>query len=103
MNIGSLYTVKECFWLLSPSKKIAAHYAATARSAVALRNFAAAHAAYWSKIYNCEVTYFSSDSYIIFLEEDDIFKKVLTSDGRIGWTCFAENYNRFFEEVKTEQ
>jgi hypothetical protein len=102
MNIGSLYTVKKYFWLIFPTKEIAT---AAAPTAAPLLGYAAAviAAAYWSKQYNCEVTYFSPESFIVFLQEDGKLKKVLTSDGRIGWTWFDEDYISYFEEVKTEQ
>ena len=98
MNIGSLYFVKRYFWLLFPTKVTAVaadfivHYADGLGAVVAT-------ASYWSKRFNCEVTYFPLDSYIVFLEEDGPYKKVLTSEGLIGWTCFVEDYNDCFEEV----
>ena len=102
MNIGSFYTVKEYFWLLFPTKETAdATAAATAATAGVV--FAADDAAaYWSTQLNCEVTYFPLDSIVVFLEEDGELKKVLTSDGKIGWIWFTEIYNDCFEEVKTE-
>jgi len=107
MNIGSLYTVKKFYWLLFPTKETASEVVA----AGALLRFDDALdaevtlniAAYWSSRCNFEVTYFSPNEYIVFLEEDELFKKVLTSDGRIGWIWFGEGYNESFEEVKTEQ
>ena len=102
MNIGSLYTVKKFFWLLFPTKDDAA-----TRTAVAAADSAATgspgDATFWSKRYKCNVTYFSPDSYIVFLEEDTKVKKVLTSTGKLGWVWFDESYNHWFEEVKTEQ
>ena len=96
MNIGSLYTVKKWFWVLFPTKETAIPCHTDAADV-------AANASYWSKRFNCEVTYFSLDSYIVFLEEDGVFKKVLTSDGRIGWIWWSdESYNDCFEEMKTE-
>jgi hypothetical protein len=59
-------------------------------------------ASWWSKTFNFEVTYFSPDSIVVFLEEDGIYKKFLTTDGLVGWTWFTEHYNDCFEEVKTE-
>ena len=99
MNIGSLHIVKKWFWLLFPTKETVVHVDAPfaiddAEAAVA--------SAYYSKSYNCEVTYFSPDSTVVFLEEDGKFKRVLTSDGKIGWIWVHENYNDCFEEVKTE-
>ena len=95
MNIGSLYKVKQCFWLLLPTKETAARVDSA-------HAYDEPHAVYRSKRFNCEVTYFSPDSIVVFLEEDGVFKKVLTSDGRIGWTVFYTSYNHCFEEVKTE-
>ena len=93
MKIGSLYLVKKLYWFLFPTKEIASsrwpHPVPWGDDA-----------AYWSKQF--EVTYFSPDSIVVFLEEDGEFKKVLTSDGRIGWTWLSENYNDSFEEVKEE-
>jgi hypothetical protein len=105
MNIGSLYKVKKYFWLLCPTKEtalLAVAAAAGAAAASARTAASAAEASYWSRRFNCEVTYFSPESYIVFLEEDGVFKKVLTSEGLIGWTCFDESYNDSFEEVETE-
>lgn len=104
MNIGSLYAVKQWFWLLFPTKDTTTAAAAEA-TAPADPYFpcwcpsSIAAADYWSKQYSCEVTYFSPDSFLVFLEEDGKYKKVLTSDGRIGWTWFSETYNECFEEV----
>ena len=102
MKIGSLYTVKKFFWLLFSTKAAAAADAGPLVDAAAVAAAGDA-AAYWSRRYDCEVTYFSQEMLIVFLEEDGKYKKVLTSDGMIGWTWFTENYNDYFEEVKTEQ
>jgi hypothetical protein len=100
MNIGSLYKVKQNFWLLFPTKETAAAAVnAVARSALPF----GASSAWYSKRFNCEVTYFPLDSIVVFLEEDGIYKKFLTTDGKIGWTWFNENYNDCFEEVETEE
>jgi hypothetical protein len=111
MNIGSLYKVKKYFWMLFPTNEIASEvvdvaYDADTVAAVAAHasaNDALSCVVYWSKIFNGSITYFSPDSIIVFLEEDGVFKKLLTSDGRIGWTWFDESYNDSFEEVKTEE
>ena len=99
MNIGSLYTVKKYFWLLFPRKKTAPAPAPPALAAATAPDIAAS---YWSRAYNCEVTYFSPESFIVFLENDGKLKKVLTSGGKIGWIWFADHYNDCFEEVKAE-
>ena len=100
MNIGSLYTVKMCFWLLFPTKETAD----TARTDECLYHTAVhAYTAYWSIQLNCAVSYFPPDSIVVFLEEDGELKKVLTSDGRIGWIWwFGESCKDSFEEVKAK-
>ena len=103
MNIGSLYKVKKYFWLLFPLLETAAEAARSTADVASARRHAAADTAWYSKFYNCEVTYFSLDSIVVFLEEDGVFKKVLTTDGKIGWTWFNENYIDCFEEVETEE
>ena len=101
MNIGNLYLVKKYFWLLYPTKETVTARrldpvtAATPRAATPIAVDACA--AYYSKRFNCEVTYFSPDSIVVFLEEDGVLKKVLTSEGLIGWTWFNEYYNDCFE------
>ena len=97
MKVGSLYKVKKYFWLLYPTKETAADDPPDAAV------HAAAAAAWYSKFYNCEVTYFPLDSIVVFLEEDGVYKNVLTTDGLVGWTWFDENYNDCFEEVETEE
>ena len=117
MNIGNLYTVKKWSWLIFPTKETAAAAAAPqgdaaaaaparphgvaapdAEQLVAVRS----DAAWYSKRFNCDVSYFPLGSYIVFLEEDGKLKKVLTSDGLVGWTWFVESYNHYFEEVKAK-
>ena len=94
MNIGSLYQVKKYFWLLFPTKEII--------SSSGAGDSAAAAAAWYSRKYNCNVTYFSHDTFVVFLEEDGNLKKFLTSEGLIGWTQVNKAWLGCFEEVKSE-
>jgi hypothetical protein len=103
MNIGKLYKVKKYFWLMFPTKQTVAAAHAAAAAAAAYHTVPENTASYWSKQLNCEVTYFSPDSYIVYFEEDGVYKNVLTSEGKIGWTWFGESYNDSFEEVEREE
>ena len=96
MNIGSLYQVKKYFWLLFPTKEIVISTVFVSVHALG----AADYAAWYSRKYNCNVTWFSPESPVVCLEEDGDYKKVLTSKGLIGWIWVDENYNECFEEVK---
>jgi hypothetical protein len=103
MNIGSLYQVKKYFWLLFPTKAFISTVIEDARDAVSVHALGAAdYAAWYSRKYSCNVTWFPPDSFVVCLEEDGDYKKFLTSEGLIGWIRFGEHesYNESFEEVK---
>ena len=105
MNIGSLYQVKKYFWLLFPTKEIISTVGAGMSVVVSVHALGAAdYAAWYSRKYNCNVSWFPPDSFVVCLEEDGKLKKFLTSEGLIGWTRFGEHksYNESFdfEEVK---
>lgn len=104
-KIGKIYQVKERYWLLFSSKEVyrymegelcQAHpHPATGPHADL---FAASMAAYFSGRYNCNVSYISPNDLVLLLELDGKFKKVLTSNGEMGWTWFTDDYNECFEE-----
>ena len=102
MNIGSLYQVKERFWVLFPTKEAVARTDAR-HGGCGTNNDKNAdwYAAEYSRAYNCNVNWFSPDTFVVFLEEDGKFKKVLTSKGLIGWIQVDETWLGFFEEVKS--
>ena len=101
MNIGSLYQVKKYFWLLFPTKEIISTVVEDARDVVSVHALGAAdYAAWYSRKYNCNVSWFPPESPVVCLEEDENYKKVLTSEGLIGWTWVGEENNEYFEEVK---
>ena len=104
MNIGPLYQVKKYFWLLFPIKEIViSTVVEDARDVVSVHALGAAdYAAWYSRKYNCNVTWFRPESPVVCPEEDGDYKKFLTSEGLIGWTWVDENYNDYFEEVKSE-
>ena len=100
MNIGSLHQVKKRFWLLFPTKETADLDGFRHTSGYADNENAAWYAARYSRLYNCNVTWFSPDSFVVCLEEDGDYKKFLTSEGLIGWIWVGEENNECFEEVK---
>ena len=104
MIIGKLYQIKKYYWLVYPSKETAGH-AADVRRAAAVGSVAVAvpEAAYWSKLLKCNVTYIPENNIFCFLEKDEKFIKVLSSNGEIGWMIYRKNENwtkGCFEEVK---
>ena len=98
MYLGKLYKVKKYFWLMFPTKQTA-----TAARSAPVAAHAASLAPFADALTPAAASYFSPDSYIVSLEEDGVYKNVLTSDGKIGWTWFIESYNDCFEEVEREE
>lgn len=92
---GSLYQVKKFYWLLFPSKK-------TGSLAVLDVEAPSARAAYWSEQLKCNVSYVSPNDLVVLLETDGKYKKILSCNGEVGWTWFADMFNEYFEEVTAE-
>ena len=104
MVVGSMHHVKKWCWLLFPTKEIAGviGLGPIADDVAGQRRGwgVGAGADWYSKSYNCDVSWFPPDSLVVCLEEDGNFKKLLTSEGLVGWTWFSGYYNNCFEEVK---
>ena len=98
MKIGKLYEIKKEFWMLYPSKDIAA--ALLFASLDTPRPVAASTtAAYYSKKYNCNVSYISPNSIFVFLEQDGYCCKILSTNGELGWINLADWCKADIEEV----
>ena len=98
MNIGKLYQFKKLYWLLYPSKDIAATTPATTATATAAATATTNMAAYYSKCFNCNVSYISPKSIFVFLEKDEKVIKILTTNGEVGWIILSD-YKHDIEEV----
>ena len=94
MNIGKLYQVKKYFWLLFPSKEIAAATAKPTATAATAEVFA-----YYSTYFNCNVSYISPNSIFCLLEKDGEFIKILTTNGEVGWIYLADFFKDDIEEI----
>ena len=97
MQVGKLYQVKKLFWLLFPSKEIVATAVATAADGDAT------DADYWSKYFNCNVTYISPNGIFCLIEKDGVYLKVLTTNGEMGWIKYLQGQEwtkGCIEEVK---
>lgn len=100
-----MYQVKKWYWLLFPNKTLTGVHRSTMSPDTSQHGAAASTAlvdatvAFWSKQYNCNVTYLSPKDILVLLETDGNLKKVLSTNGDIGWTWFSEGYNDCFEEV----
>ena len=96
LKIGELYFVKELFWFLFPTKELAAAGRTWARPS---RCSAANIAKVLSERYNCNVAVVEENTYVVFLEMDEDYSKVLDSNGNIGWIrCWS--FYSYFELVK---
>ena len=99
MQIGKLYQIKNYFWLLYPSKDIAA------RSILHVARYGAGEIAALSKRFNCNVSCIDPSSIFFFIEEDlqedGKYLKVLTTNGELGWIRYPEDkeWAKSIEEV----
>jgi hypothetical protein len=89
MNVGKLYQAKNYYWMLYPSKDVAAHAANTALSDGRIPSAHASPveraAAYYSKRFKCNASYISPNSVFVLLEQDGEFIKILSANGEVGW------------------
>jgi hypothetical protein len=102
MKIGKLYQIKKYFWMLYPSKEIVAARgpgAACASEATPCPPPASV-ADFWSKQFNCNVTFVSPNDIFCLLEQDGEYIKVLSTNGELGWIILADWYKDDIEEVK---
>ena len=108
MKIDGLYEIKKWFWLLFPSKDIAAdaeeRFDADTHPFVLAEVVAAvSYADYWSNRFSCNISYISPNSIFCLLEQDGKYCKILTTSGSIGWIIYPENEHwtkNCIEEVK---
>jgi len=96
MKIGKLYQTKELYWMIYPSKEAATaatHPAAAAATAVTNAT------AYYSKYFNCNVSYISPNSIFCLLEKDEKVIKILSTNGEVGWIYLADWCKDDIEEI----
>lgn len=79
-KIGSFYKVKEWYWLLFPSKE----FISASTSGCAFEDLTVAAKVY-GKMLKCTLPYLSPEDIFVLLEVDDVYMKVLTTNGEIGW------------------
>ena len=103
LQLGKMYLVKEYFWYVFPTKKLAGRAVAAFEGegvaggeVVAWRN-----AKVLSEDYNCNVFVVEPKTCFVLLEMDETEHcyKLLDSNGNIGWIyCF--DFSNYFELVK---
>ena len=99
MQLGKMYLVKEFFWFLFPTKELAwrafgEHHGERTR---------ALEAAKWmSGRWRCNVSVVEPNTYVVLLEMDEVYFKVLDSNGNIGW-IYCSDFSGYFKLVKANQ
>jgi hypothetical protein len=106
LQIGKMYLVKEYFWYVFPTKKVADRVQAVwwsmgavvacGRSVGAWRN-----AKVLSEDYNCNVFVVEPKTCFVLLEMDEAQHcyKLLDCNGNIGW-IICRDFSNYFELVK---
>jgi len=101
LQFGKIYLVKEFFWFLFPTKKLAGceGMSGTEGTSASSRARAYRNAKWYSEQYNCNVCVVEKNTCFVLLEQDKDLFKVLDSNGNIGWIrCY--DFFRYFELVK---
>ena len=106
MEAGKLYQIKEYFWLLYPTLEVASKGLAVNASFESYRTHARMESELWSQKFKCDVSFIEPQTMFVLLNnEAPLLKKILTTDGQLGWIVLDEYLVRdnvnFFEEVKT--
>jgi hypothetical protein len=105
MKIGSLYEIKKWYWLLFPSKDIAAATSPRTCDTPSAEATAGGYADYWSREFNCNVLFIPQNSMFMLLEQDGKYCKILTTNGELGWISYPVNEvwaKGCIEEVKDQ-
>lgn len=99
-NIGTLYRVKELYWQILPTKDL---LELIEEDNLNLFDGNLSSAIFSSRIYNqhfnCNSSYLSPEDLVVLLEVSGNFKKVLKTNGEVGWTSYTEKYQSCFEEL----
>jgi hypothetical protein len=101
LQIGKMYLVKEWFWLLFPTKKVAGEAVDPEADEAADNSLVEARrdAKWISKDYNCNVVVVEENTCFVLLEQDEVYFKVLDSNGNIGW-IYCSDFSCYFKIVK---
>jgi hypothetical protein len=102
MQLGKMYLVKEYFWFLFPTKELAAEGAPGGGGGGewrTTRRWAYHDAKVLSERYNCNVAVVEENTYVVLLEVDNDYLKLLDCNGNIGWISYWA-FSNHFEFVK---
>ena len=100
MEIGKLYQLKELYWLLYPSMKVARTASFDLGDAGIACSSGPEWSAFWSKRLKCNVTFISPNSFFMLLEQRDRYCKILSAEGTVNWIILNEWCKSFIVEVK---
>jgi len=100
MEIGKLYSAKKWQWLILPEKELYKKLTDAYYPGFPAIDFSVNAD---SNKLNCKVTYLEPNNIFVCLGQYSRFcKKILTTNGELGWIIFSESCKEDIEEVKTE-
>lgn len=97
MKIGKFYQIDRYFWFMFPTKTVA-----EAVSQIRVPNCKTipwSIASHYEWQFKCQVDVLEVESFIVALEEVGVFRKILTTDGKVGWIFFDNCFADCFCEV----
>ena len=106
MQLGKMYLVKEFFWILFPTKELASLVKGRPGGIPSWRKQAYQDAKWYSELLSerskCNVGVVETNTYVVLLEADEDYCKLLDCNGNIGWISCSD-FSRYFERVKAKQ
>ena len=104
LQIGKLYKCKESFMVFPSRETIASVFnnleAVSEEPIFNSSSLVPMAAAAWSVQLKCNVSYIENGCLFMALEQIDVFCKIISSQGKVGWIFFP-NKNWAFNSIET--
>lgn len=98
MEVGKLYKVSGGFFFVYPSCNLSYTGAQITRSS----EEAIRISSWYSRAYDCNVTYISPDEYFVLLQIDGFQYRILSGNGEMGWITASLKNEEHFSEFTRE-
>ena len=104
LQIGKLYKCKESFMVFPSRETIASIYNnledISEEPVPGSSALVESAAVYWGKQLKCNVSFIENGCLFMVLEQIDVFCKIISSQGKVGWIFFP-NKNWAFNSIET--
>lgn len=104
LAVGKLYKITQYFCFLFPTKKDAISCPSSINSIMFDTKISGiSSASYWSKVVGCNISLTSENCILTVLETDDIYNKIISTNGECGWIKVPKHSKWIFKELVKEK